>query len=194
MLLSLILLSPSAAIAQKIVQVQLGAVVGAPLRYPFESNICCSAASFVRHEFEGRPYALGPSFAVTVFDRVRVQADAVQMPIKFSRIETTCCPAIETTTTRGPTWEFPLLADYNWLRGFIRPFGGGGLILGNTTPGGRNQSPAPVVNGGLEWRHGNTSIRPEFRLTFYRDNGASQQDVGRTSPQMQFLVGFMFGP
>jgi hypothetical protein len=90
------------------------------------------------------------------------------------------------------SWEFPLIADYAILKRSIRPFAGGGILLGETFSD-RFLSPLPayVINGGLEWRISRLVIRPELRYTRW-DSVSQSTAVARRENQFEYLVGFSF--
>jgi hypothetical protein len=189
-------LIPPFGYAESKLELELGAAAGVPIGNPFAPDpiLCCGVTShFVHQEIEHTSYAAGPFIAIHPFHRIRVSFGAVYMPVGFTTTSTTCCPlSFPSQATHGAAWEFPLLGDYEFLRGPIRPFAGGGLVLGTTLSGGQSQPGAPIVNGGVEWRYGRMSVRPEYRIAFYSTPSQSNGfKIIRDSGQ-QFLVGFSF--
>ncbi len=180
--------------AQRPVKIEVGAYGGAPLNHTLQSNFCCTtAAAFFRYETEDASYITGLSAGVVLHDRVHVAFGAMYMPVAFRSIDTTCCPIANPTTSRhGTSWEFPLLGDYRWLSGAVRPFSGGGLVIDNRISGGDNQTPAPVVSGGVEWLRHSFVIRPELRYIHYPEHRGPNASVGRPGTQMQILIGVTY--
>ena len=180
--------------AQSPVSIEVGVYGGVPLNHTLQSNFCCTtAAAFFHYETQDASYTTGASAGVVLYDRIHVSFGAMYMPVSFRSIGTTCCPlANPITTTHGTSWEFPLLGDYRWLSGAVRPFSGGGLVVRNRISGGDDQAPAPVVSGGVELlvRH-SFVIRPEFRYIHYTEEFGSNQSVARPA-QSQFLIGFAY--
>jgi len=181
--------------AQSPVSIEVGVYGGVPLNHTLQSNFCCTtAAAFFHYETQDASYTTGASAGVVLYDRIHVSFGAMYMPVSFRSIGTTCCPlANPITTTHGTSWEFPLLGDYRWLSGAVRPFSGGGLVVRNRISGGDDQAPAPVVSGGVELlvRH-SFVIRPEFRYIHYAEERGSNHSVGRPSTQTQFLIGVAY--
>jgi hypothetical protein len=183
------------AFAQGPVSVEVGAYGGVPLSHTLEPTFCCTtAAAFFGYETQDASYTTGVSAGVVLHDRIHVSFGAMYMPVLFRSVGTTCCPLTHpVATTHGTSWEFPLLGDYRWLRGAVRPFSGGGLVLHNRISGGDEQGLAPVVSGGVEFLLGRSFVvRPEFRYTHYAEEYGSNNSVGRPSPQTQFLIGVVY--
>jgi hypothetical protein len=126
-------------------------------------------------------------------DRFHITFGAMYTPVSFRMRWTTCCPTTYPTTEfHGTSWEFPVLADYRWLSGKLRPFSGGGFVIHSSMTRGPNQAPAPVFSGGVEWLHGSFVLRPEFRYTHYLDSSGSEVLVQRPRHQKQILVGISY--
>jgi hypothetical protein len=178
-------------------KVEVSAYAGVPLNHTLRDAFCCStAASFISHATDDASYITGLSAGVVLADRVHITFGAMYMPVSFREIGTVDIPPVRrvTSTTHGTSWEFPLLGDYRWLKGAVRPFSGGGFVIANRISGnpGTSQSPAPVLSGGVEWVRYRFVIRPEFRYTHYPQNDSSNVAVGRPSTQIQFLVGVTY--
>jgi hypothetical protein len=181
--------------AQRPVSIEVGAYGGVPLNHTLEPTFCCTAtAFFFRYETQNASYTTGVSAGVVLHDRIHASFSAMYMPVSFRSIGTTCCPlANPVATTHGTSWEFPVLGDYRWLSGAVRPFTGGGLVLHNRISGGDDQGPAPVVTGGVEFLlRRSFVIRPEFRYIHYAEEFSSNSSVGRPSTQIQFLIGVAY--
>jgi len=192
-ILSIIFLSVIPAFAQG-PQLEGSVYGGAPLNHTLREAFCCTTGvGFVFYYPDDAHYVVGLSAGIVLHDQIHVTIGATYMPVSFIRHGTTCCPISNPeTTTHGTAWEFPLLADYRWLRGRVRPFSGGGLIVLSHVTEGPNQTPAPVVSGGVEWAHRNFAIRPEIRYIRYPDRSASNIAVQRPANQVQLLIGFTF--
>ena len=182
------------AFAQTPIRIEVSAYGGVPLNHTLRSVFCCTtAASFLSYSTDDASYITGLSAGVVLLDRIHVTFGAMYMPVSFRSTGTTCCPiAHPITSTHGASWEFPLLGDYRWLNGAVRPFSGGGLMIGNRTSGGQSQSPAPVVSGGVEWLRQRFVIRPEVRYTHYPQHPSSNVAVGRPRTQIQILIGVAY--
>ena len=190
----LICLGRIPALAQGSIQIEASAHGGVPLYDSLRSAFCCTtAAAFITNEPDDSKYVAGFSAGVMIHDRIHVSFGAMYMPVAFVTRGTTCCPISHPEfTTHGTSWDFPLLADYRWLKGSVRPFSGGGLIILSRTSQGPDQTPAPVVSGGVEWVHQAFVIRPEVRYIHYKDQSASDVAVQRPPHQVQVLLGFTF--
>lgn len=183
------------AFAQTPVSIEVGAFGGVPLNHTLQSEFCCTTATaFFGYATEDASYITGLSAGVVLWDRVHVAFGAMYMPVSYRATGTSCCPISHpTVSTHGTSWEFPLLGDYRWLSGPVRPFSGGGLVVHNRISGKRDdQTPAPVISGGVEFVIHSLVIRPEFRYIHYSEQMGSNSSVGRPSTQTQFLVGLMY--
>jgi hypothetical protein len=180
-------------------KIEVSAYVGVPLNHTLRDAFCCStAALYISHATDDAPYITGLSAGFVLADRIHVTFGAMFMPVSFREIGTVDNPPVHrvTSTTHGTAWEFPLLGDYRWLNGAVRPFSGGGFVIANRTSGnqtyGPSQSPAPIVSGGVEWLRQRFVIRPEIRYTHYHQNDNSNVAVGRPSTQIQILIGVTY--
>jgi len=191
----LLVLAPLDIPAQNLPSFEITAIGGRPLNNVIQSNIPSAASGFASQEIDPQTYLLGVSAGVVIRDRWRMEFGATYMPVTFRT--TVANPGVPlpppfrtttTTTTHGTAWEVPASVVYRWMSGSIRPFSGGGLVVWNGTTTGVNQSPAPLVRGGIEWNHGRISIRPEFRYIHYPQKASTF--LGRPSTQTQILVGF----
>jgi hypothetical protein len=181
--------------AQRPVSIEVGAYGGVPLNRTLEPTFCCTtAAAFFHYETQDASYTTGVSAGVVVYDRIHASFNAMYMPVSFRSIGTTCCPLANPVATRhGTSWEFPLLGDYRWLSGAVRPFSGGGLVLHNRISGGDDQGPAPVITGGVEFLlRRSFVIRPEFRYIHYSEEFGPNHSIARPSTQTQFLIGVAY--
>ena len=191
----LILIAALVTYAQTPVQLEFGVRLGVPFTVPLESRLTGPASVFSSQAFDRSAFSAGPTFAVVVYDRVAVEFDALYKPIEF-RSSVFTGTSTSTSVIRGSSWEFPLIANYRFLNRPVRPYGGGGMLLGQTLNTGQfrtflNQLPAFVLNGGLEWPMSRLVLRPELRYT--RWSAASQSTAAaRRENQFEYLIGFSF--
>ena len=174
--------------------IEVGVYAGVPLKSTLKDAFCCTtAAGFIHNEVEDASYVVGASGGILLRDRFRFTFGATYMPVEFRTIGTSCCPISHPVSPKhGTAWEFPLLADYRLQVGPLRPFGGGGLVLYNRTTGGEDQSPSPMVSGGIEWQVRQFVIRPELRFIRFTTSSGSNIHVSRPPSQLQLLLGFAF--
>lgn len=204
---------PVVAAAQRPLNFEMGFRFGIPMTESLSSSLTGVAGAFSSASSEKPGYAVGPSFGVLFDDRIAVEFEAIYKPVRFYESARTGPSTQSYSTIRGSSWEFPLLANYRFLNNPIRPFGGGGFVLGTTLngtietrtvdlqTGGETLSAGPfsgsidnlglglVVNGGLEWRHSRFVIRPEFRYT-RRPDATQSTFLFRTPNQFEYLIGF----
>jgi len=183
------------AFAQESFNVEFGAHAGLPLNHTLESAYCCTTGTaFIFYQPSDASYLVDVSGGILILrERLHVSFGATYMPVFYIVSGTTCCPISHPAASHnGTAWEFPLLGDYRWLDGSLRPYSGGGLVLFNRTSGGQNQSPAPAPSGGVELSKGNFVIHPEFRFIHYTERDGADVSVGRPPTQMQFLIGMLY--
>jgi hypothetical protein len=196
------------------VSFEFGIRAGVPLMKTLRptSFSCCGTVSIVTSE---KPlYTVGPTFGAILYDRISVQFEALYKPVesRFSLFPQS--PTFtSSSTSRGYSWEFPLLFNYRFRRGTIRPYGGVGIVIGEmvstvtesrttnlitgTVIEGRGagsnffgQVPASLVDAGLEWPLSYLIVRPEVRFSRWSHN---QPNVAfRSAKQFEFLIGFSF--
>ena len=200
------------AFAQERVALDFGLRAGIPTNTLLESDSSGIAFGFMRQEsFKRSSYTVGPTFAVVLYDRVLVQFDALYKPIQFLTNDTTPV-AVISRSTRGGSWEFPLIFDYRFLHGTVKPYAGGGGVVGQTMSGltetqamfistGRlerqsfqfgtfsNQLPAYIANAGFEFDTSHVVVRPEVRYTRW-DTTNTNGVPKRRRDQVEFLIGF----
>jgi hypothetical protein len=187
-----------------------GVRAGIPVHTVLESSFFGNPPLFTyQASFKRSSFTAGPTFAAVLYDRLLIQFDALYKPIRFVTDETTPAAVIQ-RETKGGSWEFPLMFDYRFLRGSVRPYAGGGGIVGQTMSGvseinstffntGRmdhlfsqfgsfdNQFPAYIANAGVEWNTRHVVLRPEVRYTRW-DNSTAEPK--RRRDQVEFLIGF----
>jgi len=202
----------STALAQNRIDFDFGIRAGVPLIGSLKSDSFQFAPGFSFQEsFEKPRYTVGPTFAAVLYDRLLVQFDALYKPISGTASDTTPTARL-THTSRAASWEFPLLFDYRFLHRTVRPFAGGGGVVGQTIAGTSDlagvyanvmtpipgtfyanvsQHPASVANAGIEWSRSNVVIRPELRYTRWRKSKISPR---RNPDQFELLIGFSLRP
>ena len=182
---------PFSGAGQDTIEFEFGVRAGLPLTLPLESRLTGAGSVFSSQAFSRAPVSVGPTVAVLIHDRIAVQFDSLYKRMRFNSSFYNGTSYVSSSRYLS-SWEFPLIADYRILKGPIRPFGGGGILLNETLSGGfLNQLPAYVINGGLDWRVSRVVIRPELRYT--RWSSVSQStDVARRENQFEYLVGFSF--
>jgi len=182
------------AFAQRSVHIEGSVHGGVPMYEPLVQAFCCTTGTaFVSYSPDASNVVAGFSAGVVIHDRIHITFGAMYMPVSFIARGTTCCPLSHPeSTVHGTSWDFPLLGDYRWHKGSVRPFTGGGLIVLSRTTRGPDQTPAPVISGGVEWVHQAFAIRPEVRYIHYPDQSGSDVAIERRSNQVQVLIGFTF--
>jgi opacity protein-like surface antigen len=196
------------AAAQRRVEFEFGVRAGVPINMPLRSESGEFGQAVVTQSVEKPGFVAGPMFGVVLYDRLIVQFDSLYKPLRVVS-DTTTTVAAFTGTTRGGLWEFPLVFDYRFFNGPVRPYAGAGMVLGQLvsattetrgafTETGREihnhnqfflirQFPAYVVNAGLEWNASHLRMRPEVRYTRWDDGVGSPK---RKQNQFEFLIGF----
>jgi len=192
-------------------ELQFGASAGLPFSISMESRLPGFAGPFASHAYDRAPFFAGPAVRAAFNDRITLGFDALYKPVRgrgSERFET----SRETLSTSGSTWDFPLIVDYHVLKSTPRLYFGLGLVVGAITRGtteirstdiqtgassmrteelrAKRQVPAPIINGGLEWRAGGLVIRPEMRYTRWRRVDATL--AARHFNQFEYLIGFSF--
>jgi hypothetical protein len=169
---------------------------------------CC----FTSTESAARTFIVGPAFGVTFFDRMRVEFDALHRPWREVHETSTFPPTTPSSTTRidGTLWDFPVMANYCFLSGAVRPYAGAGLVLLRSVSAtqqltdiipfpktlvnrssGAEGFPAYTAQAGLEWKYAHFVIRPEARYRYWRQLSTSFGPLIQRN-QVEFLVGFAF--
>ena len=209
-LLTALLGTTAITFGQQRLTFEFGLRAGVPAKKILESRFTGIPGVFTfQQSFEKSSFTVGPTFGAVLYDRILVQLDALYKPVRFSTDETTPVAAIS-TSTRGGSWEFPLVFDYYFRRGALRPYAGGGGIVSQTLSGttesratffntartdrtysqfrsSDNQFPAYIANAGVEWNRYRVVIRPEVRYTRW-DN--TKTEPRRRRDQVEFLIGF----
>ncbi len=129
--LILIFAHTAAAVGQSPVSFEFGIRAGLPLMKNLRPNSysCCGSVSIITSE---KPmYTVGPTFGAILYDRLSVQFDALYKPLesRFSSFPSSAT-FTSSSTVRGSSWEFPLLLNYRFLRGPMRPYAGVGIVIG----------------------------------------------------------------
>jgi hypothetical protein len=209
----LLLARATGGFSQSRFELQIGARVGLPFSISMESKFTGVAGASNKQAYDRAPFSVAPTLTAIFYDRVTVGLDALYKPVRGRGAASS--PTFTTTnSTQGSSWEFPLVADYHFLKSPVRLYLGGGLVVAETTTGtteirttevqtgattvrteqfraSPSQLPAYVVNGGLEWRRSRVVIRPELRFT--RWSRVSQYtNAARHLNQFEYLIGFSF--
>jgi hypothetical protein len=200
-----ILVFSSPVLAQRGLKLQFGVRAGVPLTKFMESDIPMLT---VRETFDRAPLTVGPAFGAVLYDRFLIQLDALYKRVRGRSQSVNPRGAI--FEFRAASFEFPLIVDYYFAKGKWRPYAGVGVMAGHVvtgtldshfpgaggieTPQGqlllRNQLPAYVANGGVEWNTSGLAIRPEVRYTRWSDNPGVRVPIN----QFEVSVGFSLDP
>ena len=196
--------------AQSEVNFDLGTRAGVPITKPLAESetLCC----FTSTDSLARTFIVGPAFGVTFFDRMRVEFDVLHRPWRQAGEISTFPATTPSSTTRidGTLWDFPVMANYRFLTGAVRPYAGAGLVLLRSVSAthqvtdiipfpktlvnrssGDEGFPAYTAQAGVEWKHAHFLIRPEARYSYWRQLSTSFGPIIQRN-QVEFLVGFAF--
>src|SRR5262249_32603362 len=126
-----ILADTVAAIAQSPLSFEFGMRAGVPLMKNLRPSGSGSAGFIAVSTSEKPAYTAGPTIGATFYDRVSVRVDALYKPVASTvEFRSTSSMVQASTINRGSSWEFPLLVNYRFGRGSIRPYGGVGIVIG----------------------------------------------------------------
>jgi hypothetical protein len=202
----------TAAIGQSPVNFEFGVRAGVPLMKNLRPRPSYFGNFIAVSTFEKPLYTAGPTLGAILYDRISVQFEALYKPVE-SRSSFSSPAFTSSSSIRGSSWEFPLLVNYRFLRGPIRPYGGVGIVIGEivstvnktrTTDSTRGtethseaaftrffgQAPAYIVDAGVEWPVSHLMMRPEVRFSRWSHN---QPNVAfRDAKQFEFLIGLSF--
>jgi hypothetical protein len=186
----------SPALAQQRLELQFGVRLGIPLTDSFTTDI---PGVFVGETVERVPASVGPTFEAILYNRSLVQLDAMYKP--FHGSENFNPPTAPTFNLRAASFEFPIVADYLFTKGKLRPYAGIGAVAAHIINGTietglstspfegqlflRPQLPAYVANGGLEWNTSRFVVRPEIRYTKW----STAHDFQMVRNQVEVSVG-----
>jgi hypothetical protein len=190
MAVAVLSLAASAALANaQTISVNAGIKAGLPLTAGVEEAAVRPAFGVSQVDVERPAFAGGPTVEVSLGERFLVEINGVYRPIRFETVErNTCCTF--TRTTRAHSVEVPVVANYRFTAGRVRPFVGFGFMIynrlwGSTDSHGvlhdqgdrqthvvfhfreRSESPSqPFLTGaGLEFSRGSITLRPQLRYT-----------------------------
>jgi hypothetical protein len=166
----------SPVLAQQRLELLFGVRLGIPLTDSFTTG---TPGRFVGETVDRVPASIGPTFEAILYNRVLVQLDAMYKSFRGS--ENFNPPTGTTFNLRAASFEFPLVADYLFTKGTLRPYAGIGAVAAHIINGTietglttspfegqlllRPQLPAYVANAGLEWDRSRFALRPEIRYT-----------------------------
>jgi hypothetical protein len=207
--------------AEKPFAIDIGVRGGVLPGQPLESNPYSGRHNFLPALTIDNAYGVtaGPTFVLQLVNRVDVRVEWVYKRFSY-QLQSTVPPAAGFTSSssvKGHSWEYPLVATYKFGTGKVRPFAGGGMNLGGTTTrtstdentvtttnppvttiteGTTSQSlpDAYHIIGGMEWRFPVFSVRPEFRYTHWSADAASGSLVANKPHQFEVVVGFTVHP
>src|SRR6266850_6643074 len=116
-------------LAQRRLDFEFGVRTGVPITKPL-SRVSTAPCCGISSESFPRTLIVGPTVGVVVLDRVQVEFEALYRPLRLSTESRALdSPNSSVTRMRGALWEFPLVANYTFFRGTVRPYAGGGLVL-----------------------------------------------------------------
>jgi hypothetical protein len=202
--------------AQSEVNFDFGVRAGVPITKPLAESAtelvngvpCC----FTSTDSIARTFIVGPAFGVTFFDWMRVEFDVLHRPWRQAGEISTFPATTPSSTTRidGTLWDFPVMANYRFLSGAVRPYAGAGLVLLRSVSAthqvtdiipfpktlvnrssGDEGFPAYTAQAGVEWKHAHFLIRPEARYSYWRQLSTSFGPIIQRN-QVELLVGFAF--
>ena len=194
--------------AQPPISLEFGLRAGLPFHNIVESRLINLTGQQSTVQNSERPWiAVGPTFGVMLYNQVQIELGAIYKPVRFETNTLACAnggctqrvPSITIhESVRGHLWEFPLTANYYFGRNRIRPYAGGGIVVGQefggkcdarTTDQATGQEiadplglghfcfpllgllqhePSVVMDVGLRWSHSRLKIQPQFRYTRHR--------------------------
>lgn len=197
------------ALAQRRLEFQFGVRAGVPLTKFMDSDLPMINLS---ETFDRTQVTAGPTFSAIIYDRLLIQFDALYKRVRGR--SQAINPGATIFELRAASFEFPAIVDYYFARGKRRPYAGIGVVAGHIstgtidshfppgTGGGaletpfsgqllmRNQLPAYVANGGIEWNRPRLAIRPEVRYTQW----TRRSGIGIPVHQLEVSVGFSIAP
>src|SRR5262245_38806721 len=116
------LAATTAAIAQSPLTFEFGMRAGVPLMKNLRPSASGSGGFISVATSEKPAYTAGPFIGAILYDRVSVRFDALYKPVEYTMEFRSTSPAVQASTlSRGSSWELPLLVNYRFGRGRIRP-------------------------------------------------------------------------
>ncbi len=208
--LLLFVLAAGGALAQPL---SLGVKAGVPLNNAFK---IADASTYLS---DRQPYVIGPMAELHLPFRLSVEFDALYRRVKYSSESVSgsepSVPLGTSMTTKGRSFEFPLLLKYRVSEGIVRPYLGAGLVWRSI--GGLKQTFLPaggtgltetdepaelrdssgggvVFSGGLELRVPFLRVSPELRYTRWGTTSfrTAVGDFRSQVNQAEFLIGITF--
>ena len=149
-----------------------------------------------------RRYLVGPTGELHLPFGFSVEVGALYRALNYTDYPTSLSPLpgnYSPVTHTGSDWQFPILAKYEFHKGFIvHPFVDGGVTyrhvsFSNVSLGNANTA-GVTVGGGLTFKLLFVRLSPEFRYTHFPTDvfGSNFNYVHSTSNQADFLVGLTF--
>jgi len=189
---------------QQHLELQFGVRAGVPLTNSFASD---TRVITVRETVDRTPVTVGPTFEAVLYDRFLIQLDAMYRSFR-GRSQSINPPTGATFELRAASFEFPVVFDYVFSKRNWRPYAGVGMVAGHVVTGTieshltpaaggvetpfegqfflKNQLPAYVANGGLQWNTVGLAIRPEVRYTHWHRKTGFETEQN----QVEISVGF----
>lgn len=162
-------------------------------------------------------YTIGPFVEIRLPLNLAIEFDALYESLRFDYSAGRSGLALENSTTRAASWQFPLLLKYRFGSARVRPYVAGGVAayyIGDIRQTGEIITSLPedvrttlsrvgnsfangggVVGGGLEVRLGPLRIGPEIRFTRWaveKSVGTSVVSLRLNQSQTHFLVSASF--
>jgi hypothetical protein len=145
-----------------------------------------------------KDYIVGGKMELALVSRLSVEVDGLYRPMNFTSFTSTVPSGGSAPANTVVTWEFPLLAKYQFQGTRVAPF----LELGPSfrTSGNLNDT-SPSNHGvavgiGLEINLRKFGIAPQVRYTHWAADSVDRPSQPRTNQnQIEFLIGWSFhGP
>lgn len=146
-------------------------------------------------ESEAGGYIVGPFVNVRLIPHFSVEAAALYKPLHYKQAASFRNGAVlGFAPATVVTWQFPILAKYEFVPGRVRPFIEAGPSF--RTAGNLNQSdPSRVgvtIGAGLTTRWSKVALAPRVRYTRWANDPWSA-NVRTRADQIEFLVGISYG-
>jgi hypothetical protein len=190
---------------------------GVPLTAFFDTATVAIRGGIVGYSSDTRRYTFGPVVEWRLTGHAGMELNALYRRFGYHRAENTSVSGVTTIsslTSRGTSWDFPVLAKYRW-QSRVTPFVSAGFALRYMRPGRtRGVSTVQTSNGtittpvdtdegaplfipgaaaaiGVEFGRGRVRLIPEFRYTRWR-NTTITDVLHVAANQAEFLVGLLF--
>lgn len=178
----------------------VGVKGGIPMTDFFE---VVNSGSAFRYDAVTRRYTVGPYFELRLPFGLGVEVDILYKRVGYES-QLSQPAGVTVSSTKGASWEFPLLAKYEFPGALVRPYIAGGLnfnrFSGLTDVAGITRSADSrtgyVAGMGLEISVPVIRICPEFRYTRWGSDpitgSAASSTMNINRNQAEILVGIAF--